>query len=263
MSDRRRPMRRRAAAPTPENPKGVESAVATAGESQWPADSFNVEVRLFAWLAEMAQARSVGIELSGDVPAEAVIAKALKAAGLSDGLGVAESVRLAVNRDYATTGTIVREGDELALIPPVSGGAPAYVRIGPEPLDVTAVHDLVTTGRSGSVVVLTGCARGADRLHYEAYEEMALARIHEIANDLMRQYRLEAVAIEHRTGELPPGEPAVAVAVSALQPPPAFAAAREAIDRVKAEAPIWRLECGGDYRSWVRGDAASGRLRAV
>lgn len=264
MSDRRRPMRRRAPAPAPEDPARVEpAAVATAGESPRPADPFNVEVRLFAWLAEMAQMRSVAVELSGDAPAEAVIAKALKAAGLSDGLGVAESVRLAVNRDYATAGTIVCEGDELALIPPVSGGAPAYVRIGPEPLDVTAVHNLVTTGRSGSVVVLTGCARGADRLHYEAYEEMALARIHAIANDLMQQYRLEAVAIEHRTGELPPGEPAVVVAVSAVQPPPAFAAAREAIDRIKAEVPIWRLECGGDYRSWVRGDSAPGRLRVV
>ncbi|MBI4898427.1 MAG: molybdenum cofactor biosynthesis protein MoaE [Actinobacteria bacterium] len=211
----------------------------------------------------MAQSRSVSVELIEGTPAESVITKVLKAAGLSDGLGVAESARLAVNHEYAVVGTTVSDGDELALIPPVSGGAPAYVRVGVEPLDVAAVHKLVTTERTGTVVVLTGCARGADRLHYEAYEEMALARLWAIAEDLLRQYRLEAVAIEHRVGDLSHGEPAVIVAVSAAQHPPAFAAAREAIDRVKTEAPIWRLECDGDFRSWVRGDPSGGQLRAV
>jgi MoaE-MoaD fusion protein len=244
MADRRRPMRRRG------------GGAATVDEPS-PAENFTAEVRLFAWLAELAQARSVTVELNRETRAETVIAQALKAAGLGDGAGVTGCTRLAVNHEYAEPGATVNAGDELALIPPVSGGAPPHVRVGSEPIELTLLHELVTTSRTGAVVTLTGCAHGADEVHFESYEEMADTRIRCIADQLLQRYKLEAVAIEHRIGELTPGQPTVVVAVSAVQPPPAFAAAREAIDRIKAEVPIWRLERDGDYRSWDRGDPLS------
>ena len=83
---------------------------------------------------------------------------------------------------------------------------------------------------------------------------MAQARIERIVIELMETYKLEAVAIEHRVGEVPLSEPSVIVAVSARNRPAAFAAAREAIDRIKAEAPIWKLELDSGYRSWIRGE---------
>ncbi|MBI5310438.1 MAG: molybdenum cofactor biosynthesis protein MoaE [Actinobacteria bacterium] len=218
------------------------------------AETFTAEVRLFAWLAEMARSRTVSIEIPHGALATSVVSRALRAAGLSQSIGVTGVARLAVNKRYAAPGDVIKAGDELALIPPVSGGSGPHVRITPEPLDVTAMYTAVTTPDSGAVVVFSGTAHGADRLYLEAYEEMALLRIEEIADQLMRRYRLEAVAIEHRVGDVPPPEPTVVVAVSALQPSAAFSAAHEAIDRIKVEAPIWRLEIDDGFRSWDRGD---------
>lgn len=218
------------------------------------AGSFTADVRLFAWLAEMASSRSVRVEIAEGSPATTVVARALRAAGLSDALGVAGVARLAVNRRYATAGDVIHRGDELALIPPVSGGGPPHVRVANDPLEVAALHDLVNTTASSAVVVFSGTAHGAGQIHLEAYEEMAQLRLEEIAEQLMRRYRLEAVAIEHRLGDVTPPEPTVVVAVSAQQPAAAFSAAHEAIDRIKVEAPIWRLEIDGGFRSWNRGD---------
>lgn len=225
-------------------------------------ERFPAEVRLFAWLAELARTRVVRIELPRGASAEQVIAQALKVAGLSDAPGVAGCARLAVNHEYAEVGTKVRPGDELALIPPVSGGAPPHVRVTEEPLDLLALHELVRTERAGAIVVLTGHARGADELHYEAYAEMAATHAQSIAEQLLRRYKLETVAIEHRVGELAAGEAVVAVAASAAEPAAAFAAAHEAIDRIRAELPVWRLEREGGYRSWVRGEPIAARIRS-
>lgn len=215
---------------------------------------FTAEVRLFAWLAEMARSRSVSVELPEGALATSVIARTLRAAGLSESLGVTGVARLAVNRRYAAAGDVVRPGDELALIPPVSGGGGPHVRLTKEPLDVAALHDLAASAASGAVVVFSGTAHGAGQIHLEAYEEMAMMRLTEIAEQLFGRYRLDAVAVEHRIGDVPPPEPTVVVAVAAAQPSAAFAAAHEAIDRIKVEAPIWRLEIDGDFRSWDRGD---------
>ena len=217
-------------------------------------ERFTAEVLLFAWVAELADTRSVSVELPRGVRASAVIARTLKAAGLDETLGASDSVRLAVNRDYATAGYIVEPGDELALIPPSSGGAPVHVRITGERLDLQSLYDQVMTDGSGAIVTFTGTPLDVNLLHYEAYEEMAQLRIEQIVTELMQVYKLEAVAIEHRTGEVPLNEPSVIVAVSARNRAAAFTAAREAIDRVKAEAPIWKLEVDAGYRSWVRGE---------
>ncbi|MGH2906392.1 MAG: molybdenum cofactor biosynthesis protein [Solirubrobacterales bacterium] len=243
MADRQRQMRRRAT--------GEETA---AGRQRRDVERFTVTVRLFAWVAEMAGSRTIAVELPRGVRASVVISRTLKAAGLDEALGASDSVRLAVNREYVNASHVVEPGDELALIPPISGGAPVHVRISSEPLDLQALHDIVMTDGAGAVVTFTGTTRDVDKLHYEAYEEMAQLRIEQIVTDLMQVYKLESIAIEHRVGEVPLNEPSVIVAVSARHRPAAFTAAREAIDRIKAEVPIWKLEVDAGYRSWVRGD---------
>ena len=131
----------------------------------------------------------------------------------------------------------------------------ATIRLQSEDFDVAAEAAKLTRGRTdiGAVVTFTGTTRDVEMLHYEAYEEMAQARIEKIVEQLMQTYKLEAIAIEHRIGSVPLNEPSVIVAASSRGRPAAFAAAREAIDRVKAEAPIWKLELDSGYRSWVRG----------
>jgi molybdopterin synthase catalytic subunit len=225
------------------------------------AETFTAEVRLFAWLAESADARTITVELPKGVRASVAITKILRAAGIDETYGLNDSVRLAVNLEYVNVSHIVNPGDELALIPPVSGGAPVYVRVTDEPLNLQAIHDMVITDGTGAIVTFTGTTRDVHMLSYEAYEEMAQQRIEQIAIDLMDCYKLQAVAIEHRVGDVPTGQPSVIVAVSARHRPAAFTAAREAIDRVKEEAPIWKLEIDSGYRSWVRGVTPSTRRR--
>jgi molybdopterin converting factor subunit 1 len=243
MANRKRAMQRR----------GSAAAAPTEPKPRRQVEHFTAEVRLFAWVAEMADTRVITVELPRGVRASKVIAKTLKAAGLDDTLGLTDSVRLAVNQEYANPSRIVEPGDELAIIPPISGGAPTYVRITGDRLDLQAIHDQVMTPGTGAVVTFTGTTRDIEMLQYEAYEEMAQKRIERIVVELMQTYKLEAVAIEHRVGAVPLNEPSVIVAVSARHRPAAFAAAREAIDRVKAEAPIWKLELEAGYRSWIRG----------
>jgi len=160
-------------------------------------------------------------------------------------------VRLAVNRDYAEAETSLSEGDELALIPPVSGGradAP-YVRISAEPLSSERVTAAVADPRAGAIVCFHGVTREVERLDYEAYMEMAAARVERILSEILRMPGVCGAAAEHRVGAVALGQPSVLVAVSAAHREEAFAGARAAIDRIKAEAPIWKREGVG----WVQG----------
>lgn len=215
-----------------------------------------VEVRLFAILRERAGADTVTVELADGATVADALAAAGKQPGL-EGLIGRMPVRVALNREYVDDAAIVAPGDELALIPPVSGGA-VHARVTGEPL---AVDDLVAAvGRpgAGALVVFCGTTRDVDRLEYEAYGEMATERIASILEAAISSHGLEAAAAEHRVGEVPLGEPSVIVAVSAAHRGEAFAGAREVIDRVKAEAPIWKREVeAGDgedeRRRWVEG----------
>lgn len=165
-------------------------------------------------------------------------------------------VRMAVNRSYATPETRLAPGDELALIPPISGGGDVHVRVTSEPLSPQRLNEAVGRPEAGAVVSFQGVTREVARLDYEAYREMAEQRIGEILSDCVEQHGLAAAAAEHRVGEVRLGEPAVIVAVSAAHREEAFAGAREAIDRIKAEAPIWKREAGADGASrWVEGEA--------
>jgi MoaE-MoaD fusion protein len=217
-----------------------------------------VELRLFAVFRERAGRERLALEL----PEGATVADALAAAAEQPGLGeilAAMPVRAALNREYVDDDAPIAPGDELALIPPVSGGAATgtHARVTAEPLSVEALAAAVGRPGAGATVVFCGTTREIERLEYEAYAEMAAERIETILADCIARHGLEAAAAEHRTGSVPLGEPSVVVAVSAPHRGEAFAGAREAIDRIKAEAPIWKQEVeggeGDESRRWVEG----------
>ncbi len=205
-----------------------------------------VQVQLFAVLRQHAGRDSVEIELDE----EATVADAISVLTLLPGLSVLERlpVRMAVNRDYATAETTLRASDELALIPPVSGGAPPLIhaRVTSEPLSLDALARKVADPAAGAVVTFQGMPREIDQLEYEAYAEMAQERIAVILRECAERHGLTAAAAEHRIGSVPALEASVIVAVSAPHRAEAFAAGREAIDRIKAEAPIWKVEVSAD-----------------
>ncbi|MFL5826862.1 MAG: molybdenum cofactor biosynthesis protein [Thermoleophilaceae bacterium] len=207
-----------------------------------------VTVRLFAMLRERAGRSEVTLEL----PDGARVRDALAALGsVTDGLPLV----MAVNREYAPEDQQLGEGDELALIPPVSGGEAAllHARVTAEPLSLDALASRVKDARAGAVVTFSGVTRQVERLEYEAYVEMAEERMAEIASEAVAAHGLCAAAVEHRVGDVPLSEPSVIVAVSAPHRGEAFAGAREIIDRVKAEAPIWKKEVEGGEGRWVEG----------
>jgi molybdopterin synthase catalytic subunit len=212
-----------------------------------------VTVRLFAMLRERAGAGEVTVEL----PEGARVADALAAlGGLADGLPLV----MAVNREYASEDAPLDPGDELALIPPVSGGeaAVAYARVTDEALSLDSLAARVRDPRAGAVVTFQGVTREVERLDYEAYVEMAEERIAAIVAEAIERHGLCAAAAEHRVGSVPLSEPSVAVAVSAPHRGEAFAGAREIIDRVKADAPIWKREVEGGEGRWVEGARPEG-----
>jgi molybdopterin converting factor subunit 1 len=227
-----------------------------------------VTVRLFAMLRERAGAREVTLEL----PDGARVSDALAELGsIAEGLPLV----MAVNREYAKEDQVLDSGDELALIPPVSGGeavesssaghpAPrpdgeldlrsrVNVRVTGERLSLDALVERVGDPRAGAVVTFEGVTREVEKLEYEAYVEMAEEKMAAIVADAVERHGLCAAAAEHRVGEVPLSEPSVAVAVSAPHRGEAFAGAREIIDRLKAEAPIWKKEIEGGEERWVEG----------
>jgi molybdopterin synthase catalytic subunit/molybdopterin converting factor small subunit len=210
--------------------------------------AMRVQVRLFAMLRERAGSSSIELDLLDG----ATVADALAAL---EGVTGGAPVRMAVNRELAGAAMRLKPDDELALIPPVSGGAQTaavHARLSGDELAVEELRRSVVRDAAGAVVVFCGVTREVASLEYEAYPEMAGEQLAGIARACLERHGLEAIAIEHRTGSVPLGEPSVVVAVSAAHREAAFAGAREAIDAVKAQAAIWKREVGADGSStWV------------
>jgi MoaE-MoaD fusion protein len=203
-----------------------------------------IRVRLFAGLRERAGADEVELEL----PSGATVGDALlKLSAISAGT----SVVMAVNREYADADAPLAPGDELALIPPVSGGATnlVHARVTEEPLAIDPLIERVRDPRAGAVVTFQGVTREVEKLDYEAYVEMAEQQIAEIVARAIERHGLCAAAAEHRIGQVPLSEASVTVAASAPHRAEAFAGAREIIDEIKARAPVWKREQG----EWVAG----------
>jgi molybdopterin synthase catalytic subunit/molybdopterin converting factor small subunit len=206
--------------------------------------SMTIRVRLFAVLRQRTGRESIEIQVSEGATVGDALAVLAAEPGLDELLGRLP-VRMAVNRDYADPATKLAPDDELALVPPVSGGAGPHVRVRAGPISIDEVSRHVVDSRAGAIVTFQGLPRDVPQLDYEAYAEMAEKRIAVILADCAEAHGLIAAAAEHRVGAVPSGEPSVVVAVSAPHRAEAFAGAVEAIDRIKAEAPIWKLQPEG------------------
>ena len=205
-------------------------------------------MKLFAMLRERAGASELTLELPDG-------ARVVDALAQLEPIAAGLPLVMAVNREYADEQATLDPGDELALIPPVSGGEAGvtHARVSTEPLALDRLAERVRDPRAGAVVTFQGVTREVERLDYEAYVEMAEEKMARILEEAVERHGLCAAAAEHRVGSVPLSEPSVAVAVSAPHRGEAFAGAREVIDRIKAEAPIWKQEVEGDERRWVEG----------
>jgi MoaE-MoaD fusion protein len=206
-----------------------------------------VTVRLFAGLRERAGAGERELEL----PDGARLADVWAPLDLGE---EPEGLLYAVNKEYAPAERRLSDGDEVALIPPVSGGA---FRLTPDPIDVDAVIAEVADERAGAIATFLGTTRTESRgrtvvrLEYEAYEGMAEKVMAEIAETLEARYELCKIAMTHRVGRVGIGETSVAIAVSAPHREHALAACKEAIDTLKVDVPLWKKEIYEGGEEWI------------
>jgi MoaE-MoaD fusion protein len=208
-------------------------------------------VRLFAALRERAGSGAVDL----DLPDGAAVSDVWPALELGD---EPPGILFAVNRAYADRGDHLAAGDEVALIPPVSGGD---FRLFEEPLSLDAAVAAVRTEDAGAIATFVGTtrrrSRGRDVLHleYEAYEGMAEDVMEKLADDLKTRHDLCEVSIHHRVGRVDIGEASVVIAVSAPHRADALAACREAIDELKVTVPLWKKEVYQGGEEWIGTEA--------
>ena len=225
------------------------------------AVAIGVRTRLFARLREQAGTESESVE----VRAGATVADVYDALRkLHPALDPSrEAVRAAVNQEFADWDAIVADGDEVAFIPPVSGGSRGVAvlfELTNDPLDARRLEANVTHSGAGAICTFTGVVRDNSRgrsvthLEYEAYAEMATAEMRKIAEEIAARWPEARVAMAHRTGRLEIGEASVVVSVSCPHRAEAIDACRWGIDRLKESVPIWKKEHASDGTHWIEGD---------
>jgi len=206
-----------------------------------------VSVRLFAGLRERAGFGSGTLELNDG----ARVSDVWPALALGE---EPAGVLYAVNREYAGADTALAAGDEIALIPPVSGGD---FKLSAEPLSLDAAVSAVSRDEAGATATFTGTVRSRSRdrdvlyLEYEAYEGMAEETMVALAEELRGRYAISEIAIHHRVGRVEIGEPSVVIAVSAPHRHEALAACKEAIDTLKQTVPLWKKEVYEGGEEWI------------
>lgn len=230
----------------------------------------DLEIRLFATLKDRAGRERISLA----VPEATTVAGLLQAtAAAFPALAPALPTALvAVNKAYAGPETILRPGDEVALFPPVSGGAaggpahPTYFALTPDPPDLAAIHTHLRRPDVGAIVTFAGSVRGETErpglpaktlyLEYEAYEEMARLKMAQIVDEIWARWPLvKGIAIVQRVGKLEVGEATTLVACAAAhRDHGVFEAARYGIDRLKEIVPVWKKEVGGDRSVWIEGE---------
>ncbi len=207
----------------------------------------HVTVRLFAGLRERAGGSRRELEL----PDGATVADVWGALHLGEEPG---GLLYAVNRSYTEPGRALAEGDEVGLIPPVSGGA---YELHADAISLDAAVSEVATAAAGAIATFTGTVRSSahgrevDHLEYEAYEGMAEQMMAELAESLKAKYDVLEIAIHHRTGRVEIGEASVVIAVSGAHRGDALAACKEAIDTLKQTVPLWKKEVYEGGEEWI------------
>jgi MoaE-MoaD fusion protein len=222
----------------------------------------NVRLRYFAILRETlgkpGESREVPEETTAGELFDLIASESPRLAGLK------RSVMLMVNQEYVSADHRLREGDELALIPPVSGGETAIerlFRVTTDPLDAREVEAAVSGPDTGAIVTFTGTVRdnargkGVTALDYEAYPPAAEKMLERIGDEIREHWGMARVAIVHRYGLLQVGEASVVIAVSSPHRDEAFLASRYAIERIKEIVPIWKKEHYSDGAVWVGSEA--------
>jgi molybdopterin synthase catalytic subunit len=206
-----------------------------------------VRIRLFAGLRERAGTGARELELS-DGARVADVWSALDLGSEPSGL------LYAVNKSYADAGSALAEGDEVALIPPVSGGD---FKLSEAPLSLDSAVREVARDEAGAIATFLGTVRNRSRdrtvlyLEYEAYEGMAEDVMSQLAAQLGSRHELSGIAIHHRVGRVEIGQPSVVVAVSSPHRAAALAACKEAIDTLKETVPLWKKEVYEGGEEWI------------
>lgn len=215
----------------------------------------NVHVRYFAVFRERLRRDDERVELPDGADAAALLA--LLEARHPAIVALRGRYRLAVNHEFTDPARRLRDGDEVALIPPVAGGAGRHAVVLDEPLSLDRVVAAVRSAAAGGLVTFTGMVRdhshGAqiERLEYEAYRPMAERVMARLCDEIEAELPGTALAVEHRVGVLGIGELAVVIAAAAPHRAEAFAACRALIDRLKEQVPIWKKEVGEAGQEWV------------
>ncbi len=220
-------------------------------------------MRLFAGLRERAGTGTLDVEL----PEASTVGDVWRAVSERVPLGDEPAgIMFAVNRDFADRAHGLSAGDEVALIPPVSGGGPerhsgseplSRFRLFDTPLSLDAAVEEVKRHDAGAIATFVGTTRKRSRerdvlyLEYEAYEGMAEQVMEQLADELKRRHDLCEVAIHHRVGRVDIGETSVVIAVSAPHRADALAACREAIDELKVSVPLWKKEVYEGGEEWL------------
>jgi MoaE-MoaD fusion protein len=228
-----------------------------------------VRVLLFGILKDLTGRSSDAISL----PDRATAADVLRhyEQSLAGQKGLMSSVAISVNQEYAPADTQLHAGDEVALLPPVSGGADAEAPLVKLVRERIVPHDIVPAlerPEDGAIVIFDGVVRNHSRgrrtlyLEYESYEDMALKQLEELATKAKEQFAIRDLAIVHRVGRIEVGESSVFIAVFSARRAAAFDACRWVIDTLKRTVPIWKKEFFEDGAVWADGEPFPGQLAA-
>jgi len=217
-----------------------------------------ITARLFARLREQAGTDCELVDLAGATVQDVYNALRQRHPALEPDLAM---IRPARNQDFTEWSERVADGDEVAFIPPVSGGAgaAALIELTTEPLDARRLESAVSHAGAGAICTFTGIVRDNSRgeavthLAYEAYEGMAERQMRAIVDEIAERWPDARVAMAHRTGTLQIGEPSVVVSVSCPHRAEAIAACKWGIDRLKESVPIWKKEFARSGAVWIEG----------
>lgn len=248
-------------------PKRLRPASNYGGDILFPV--MRVRVLPFGILKDWLGAEAVPFELCEG----ATVANLLDKLSARPSAPNLRGIAVGVNTEYVAAGHILRDGDEVALLPPVSGGAapaadvadesssePAHVALTREPIDAAKLVSVAKYPEDGAILVFGGIVRNNSRGHrtlyldYEAYEEMALRQMRELATQARERFAIRHVTIVHRLGRLDIGETSVLIVVAAAHRAAAFEANRWIIDTLKQTVPIWKKEFFADGAVWAPGE---------